>query len=461
MRRSVLLVVFATGLLAAGNAGAATIVYPNCGTLTHCINNAAPGTTIRLRTNGTARIGNISITKGLSLEAAPGYKPMIASNSSHSTLELDPAENGATVAFRRLRFNHVALSVEFHSGTGHKVLFIGNRFKESPFEVPISSYYSGTSAGRVSVQNNRIVTGEESTPIEVRVQGGPATITGNRVYGTGTNLMYGGIFLYLAGDGIVLATVANNVVHHANDGIRLNTFAPTIVDASIFNNTVDAIGTDPGLSGPGFDLRADDGAELNAWLFNNTVSNVAGAGIFVDDAGVSVVGDKNNEFNTGPDQLNGVDIGPISNLNPRFVDRPADDFRLRAISKLVNAGQTCIDLRPLSRGDAAGRFRVARRLVDIGAYEQGSKVSASVAGQNQSGGEFGDSMVGTDGRDVLCGLGGEDEIDSLGGPDLLFGGTENDHLDARDGVRGDDTIFGGPGDDVCLADRRDRKLGCP
>lgn len=82
----------------------------------------------------------------------------------------------------------------------------------------------------------------------------------------------------------------------------------------------------------------------------------------------------------------------------------------------MNAGQTCIDITPLPRGDAAQKFRVAGKAVDIGAYERGSTISGSVPGFNISGADLADVVTGSSGRDILCGLGDADTLNGRGVP---------------------------------------------
>lgn len=169
-------------IVLAGNAAATTRVYPHCGTLAKCMSNANPGDTVVLKTNGTAVVPNFGLTKGLSLKPAAGYKPTVASNGSVSTIAISPAENGATVSIRGIRFRNVELNLEFDDGSDHRVIVVGNRFT-NPGDDGIISYYGGTSSGTLTIRNNRIAFG--GTGIDARVQGGTVTIGGNQVYGTG------------------------------------------------------------------------------------------------------------------------------------------------------------------------------------------------------------------------------------------------------------------------------------
>lgn len=74
----------------------------------------------------------------------------------------------------------------------------------------------------------------------------------------------------------------------------------------------------------------------------------------------------------------------------------------------------------------------------------------------------GDLLIGTPRDDVMCGFGGGDVIRGRGGDDTmrggggsgtLRGGAGDDVLNTKDGVRGNDLADGGPGRDVCVANR--------
>ena len=93
-------------------------------------------------------------------------------------------------------------------------------------------------------------------------------------------------------------------------------------------------------------------------------------------------------------------------------------------------------------------------------------------------GEGDDTVRGGDGNDVVTGGTGEDELFGEAGKDRLLGGDDGDHLvggsgsdrlfgeaggdalDAKDTIRRNDKADGGTGDDVCAADRYDRRIRC-
>jgi hypothetical protein len=63
-------------------------------------------------------------------------------------------------------------------------------------------------------------------------------------------------------------------------------------------------------------------------------------------------------------------------------------------------------------------------------------------------------------RDVVFGMAGGDTLVAGGGRDTLKGGSGRDKLFAIDQHKGNDVIYGGPGDDQCFIDRRDQVHGC-
>jgi hypothetical protein len=94
--------------------------------------------------------------------------------------------------------------------------------------------------------------------------------------------------------------------------------------------------------------------------------------------------------------------------------------------------------------------------VDGGA---GDDVAEGNGGDDRiDGGRGGDRLSGDGGDDRLDGDRGDDRIDATGGRDRVFGGNGGDRIDAEDGKR--DRIDCGRGDDVVIADRRDRLERC-
>jgi hypothetical protein len=94
------------------------------------------------------------------------------------------------------------------------------------------------------------------------------------------------------------------------------------------------------------------------------------------------------------------------------------------------------------------------------------------------GGSRADVLIGTGRADVICGRGGGDRLLGRGaddrlygkagadrlngeaGDDVLVGGVGGDVLRSRDGVRGNDSAYGGAGHDTCIVDLDDRVRKC-
>jgi Ca2+-binding RTX toxin-like protein len=122
-----------------------------------------------------------------------------------------PAESPARLTFRGIFFRQVSVSVEFGSGTGHQVVFENNRVLVNTLgDYGVSIWFSGTSEGSLSVRNNDI--SSSGIAVQLRAQGGPATVTGNRATAPVNANSSVGIELN-AGLGTVRALVANNLVH--------------------------------------------------------------------------------------------------------------------------------------------------------------------------------------------------------------------------------------------------------
>ena len=219
----------------------------------------------------------------------------------------------------------------------------------------------------------------------------------------------------------------------------------------IVGNTLDGIGSN-GI-GVRNDLLAPGHLEID--IVGNVISHTDGPAIRLTrlDPGTMTVRNGWNAFwkNASGIGLGNGTVGPGTiKRDPRYVKAAANNFRLRADSPLIDAGQACTP-GGLARLDAATRARWAGRQVDIGAYERGA---GSSMGEVTVGDGGSDTLTGTAGRDILCGLGGKDRLTGRGGPDLLDGGPANDVLCARDGTGGD-VVLGGTGSDAAKRDPGD------
>ena len=79
-----------------------------------------------------------------------------------------------------------------------------------------------------------------------------------------------------------------------------------------------------------------------------------------------------------------------------------------------------------------------------------------------SGQDAADKLTGGAGNDALHGQAGNDSVVGSGGADDLFGDEDDDTLNAKDNVNGNDRLDGGTGTDVCTPDRTEASIvSCP
>ncbi len=478
MRRLVLLAAVAAALVPAGHAAAAVRTYPGCGaTLAACITAAPAGTTIRLRTNKLIAIPNdFYVRKSLKFTAAKGFHPEIGRTGAATTLFFD-LKRSADVSITGIRFQQVRLAFSLFAGSGHQVVLVNNRFRLDSIasDRAILISYDNASRGSVVIRRNDI--SSSGAAITASVRGGPAVISGNRITSPVTDESEGGIFLFALGSRTVKATVANNVIHGIagcgcgdRTGLLLRAFDSATLDARILNNTIADFATPGGNGISVLPAPAGSTSHLRARLFNNVVVDTHGFGITVAPGPSVVASGAGNDTYLSPigDSFGGhAAIEAPVHVAPGF--QGPGNYRLGAASPLVNAGRTCIPSLPLTRDDAAGKFRLAGPAVDIGAYERGSAIKGTVKGVNRSGSDGANTLRGTAGRDILCGNGGKDRLLGFAGSDVLFGGLGADRafggaggdvLNVADGVDGNDRADGGPGDDVCITDLADHRTSC-
>jgi RTX calcium-binding nonapeptide repeat (4 copies) len=438
--------------------------------------SAPPNATVLLRTDRLIHIpSSLTVTKGLTLRAAPGFRPRIGPWHGLAELVVQPAGPRGVVSVSGIRFQEVAVGIEFARGSRHRAVFAHNvvRFDSgSNGGRGVDIFYSSASRGSLSVHDNDI--SSTGTGIRVRAQGGPALVSRNRVTAPDSTLSEGGIQLFAASSGTVQATLADNLVHDVAGcfcgnpaGILSDAFDSATLDLRVVGNTVARVGL-PSASAYGIWIATPDAAaHVDASFYDNVVSSTTGPNLELASSSTAT-GNLNDSYGgSAPDALGSFDLGTLLTVDPRFAGAASGDFRLAAGSPLVDAGQTCITGQPLARSDLGGRFRVAGNGVDIGAYERRSRFSGATRGRNRSGSDAADVLRGGRGRDVLCGLGGDDRMSGLGGADwidpgagadIVHAGPGSDHVQAVDGSR--DVIFCGPGVDTAFADPADVLHGC-
>jgi hypothetical protein len=486
LSRVVASLLFIGAVLPAPSAGAATLTFPGCGpSFKACVDSAAAGSTIVLKTNELVRTpaDGLEITKPLKIQAAPGFKPKLGRSGDESFLEFDLSPTqGRTVSLKGITFKQLLLYVSIRGESdGHRIIFENNRIETDSGangDTGFGASFEDTAEGSIVIRNNYIRS--VGMAIDARGQGGPITITGNRITSSDRIDSGGGITLAAQGSGIAKATIASNVISNVAGcgcgnpaGISVQAIDSVELQLRIVNNTVSP--ADPGDPGAGqvygigiFDPFSDPEVTIDALLFNNSISHTYLGLYLVEDDQITVTGDRNNTFNTADGDTTGsYDIGTLTHEDPEYMSDT--NFKLASGSPLIDEGQSCIASYPLPRGDAGRKFRVAGEGVDVGGYEFDSVRKASVAGKNVNGTDSFDTLRGTDGVDVVCGFEDGDVINGKDKDDFLFGGTGaddlsgregNDFIDMRDGSESNDMGSGGPGNDICLGDIGDFKEGC-
>jgi len=96
----------------------------------------------------------------------------------------------------------------------------------------------------------------------------------------------------------------------------------------------------------------------------------------------------------------------------------------------------------------------------------GSVTNNSLSGANGvdvlSGQDGADKLTGGGGNDTLHGEAGSDSVVGSGGADNLFGESDDDTLNSKDNVNGNDRLDGGAGTDACTTDGTEASItSCP
>lgn len=371
--------------LALSPAVAEALTYPGVApcdtTLQACITGAVSGDTIEIATNDRIDENPIIIDKSLILRPAAGFTPLIGNPdpASPDVIRVRDAGVGGgsvSVLFEGLNFDAGRLFVEFDEDSGHRFEMTGSRVVHninSNNEVGVDLSFVRTSS-TIVLTNNFIASTGQPVAHFTGFAGGDVEITlqGNLITSTNLDNSQHGIQLIVGGDENLVLNLFDNVVYQvagcncgSNSGVFIlgRDTANLVVNAT--NNTFDDFPT-----GPGIDVRDTEGTstvELN--LFNNTVSNADQEGFIVSGtaAGLTINNGFNNFFNTLPNVGIVEGQGTIS-VDPLFIDAAGGNYRLQAISPLIDAG-TLTPPNGLPAVDADGLPRVVGDSVDIGAYE--------------------------------------------------------------------------------------------
>lgn len=175
---------------------------------------------------------------------------------------------------------------------------------------------------------------------------GDTTVVGNSIHDSG------GAGVFVASSAANSVIISNQI--HGNDiGVELNT---SLTGALVQHNTID--GNRIGVSLAPSNVTAID-------LRNNIITHSTASGLVATDINF-VERDHNDFFGNGTAECTGCSgLGANSSiLNPQFVDRDSEDFRLRPTSPIIDGA---LDLGGDQNGAAAGNFNGAAP--DIGALE--------------------------------------------------------------------------------------------
>jgi hypothetical protein len=450
---SLWVVVLAAAGLTAVPAGPASAGGPiawtwpgDCSTATtfqECVDLASSGDSITIETDGPIT-GGITLSKTLTIEAAPGWSPVFTGSAFVFT------DLGTIlVLLDGLTFEgHIEVSLT--GGTGHSVELVDVRSTGDDFYSAFRA--SAHVPASVTVTGGRFTVGGKAEGVEFAASHPTGStwmaLTGSRISGHGQAGTGGGITVDVTGAGATELDLKNNVVWDVNlapaggsSGIHLYPSGPAMLDADVIGNTVVRARTNA------FYVRNDvttGAVSLN--VFDNILArSLRGVYLESSDPSTLTVRAGYNGFHRNQDENIWEEASPgPGNLeaHPGFVDLTNGNLRLLADSPFVDAGKVCVPGGP-AMTEAGGLARLAGDTVDIGAHERRADLPTGIA---QIGGGGSDLVPGTDGADILCGFGG-DELYGYEGDDYLDGGSGQDVIFASAGV---DHLYGGKGDDPCL-----------
>jgi hypothetical protein len=473
-------------------ARAATFVYPGpgpcAGTLQQCINSVPSGSRIQVKRNVTLD-SKLRINKSLTLTRKPGTDPTISSPDLLRRILLKSRPGTSTrINIFDLDFSRVRFEVDFEEGRKNSFRLTDSEVIGHPDVLNgdnIIGIFGPQRQNTYRFTGNRIV--GEGTAIQIVTQpftardSGPSRylFANNEFESTDPTNSQGAILLRNDGLGFVDARIYNNIIHGGwgscfcgfASAIGLRTDGDSTTNWTVAGNTID--GFDKG--GYGIFPAPEDAPRGTINVHDNiVVRTISPFRMDEQFAGVDTSIDFNDFYDyTDPPSYGGNPPGTVFDVDPMFVNEPMDNYRLAPGSPLVNVGSHLVP-GSVAMFDADEQARVEDAVMDLGAYELGTRTRCSIGGTGGAdvlsgrpgpdiicGDGGGDTIRGGSGDDVLKGGGGEDVVVGDEGKDRLFGGLLNDRLNSRDLVQGNDRLNGGSGEDVCRHDRRDRKVGCP
>ena len=389
-------------VLAAAPAHATLRTWPGAApcdtTLNACLAAAATDDVVQVQSNGPID-ENVTFTKALVLEAAPGYRPVLAAGRSiqpvyapgvgisgsmriegftvlNGFVRVVMTSGNLDVTLRRLDvtattspsvFTTIGL---YNGGTGQlNYEIFENRARLSSGTSTNGIFVDGAAMAG-SIHDNRIsadaADADGGIGVRTNTAGSSALIYANQVSGN----VSGGVDLTLTVD--FSANIVSNAIYctapSANTaGIRSISYSGSLA-AQVFNNTV--AGCRQGLSLNGF-----NSASLSGRLANNVVANNTINGLVISAPTSTLSNDHNLVFGNGSNTYT-PGTGTLTS-DPLFV-RGASNPRLSQGSPAINAADSAALATLLANlsvpeidGDGSRRFKGAASLADIGAFEYG------------------------------------------------------------------------------------------
>lgn len=204
-----------------------------------------------------------------------------------------------------------------------------------------------------------------------------ATLMNNAISGNTASRGAGGGFLRASTATLTNNVISNNISTSTSAGGIFVSIMPSGGTLKLTNNTITSNVAATLGGGVQLDLLSDS---VIADMYNNIVwgnSAPQGADLFVDnDANGNFVPSLANLFNNDFDQSSGgifitlpftIDPSNLDNLDPFYIDAINDDYKLQAISPVINMGDNNAPAIPAT--DKDGKARILNGVVDMGAFE--------------------------------------------------------------------------------------------
>ncbi|MFO1539057.1 MAG: hypothetical protein ACKOTZ_01230 [Chloroflexota bacterium] len=457
--------------------GAVVRTYPSAacaGTLQACIDGAPAGARIEIRR--TTRIDeSLAIGRSITITGAPGVTPRIGSadpTDPQTVTIADDAGGPVRVTLAGLQLSSARVRVQLMTHAGSEVTLRDLVVRSAPDSNNTAGVGIDVRRGDSLVVLTRSDIRSTGQPVATTMilpdaESARVSIVGNRLAADDVPNGSHGIDIDLRGAGSPVVTVYGNTVRGAmgcdcggTGAIAVSTSAAPFGKVQIVGNTIDRAVAP---AGTGITVRTTaTGGQTRIGIANNAITANGGPALELPgltDRLAIAIGVNNDHGNAEATDFGGYPPSvPQLSVPPSYARGPGGDYRLRVVSQLIDAGETCV-VGGFGRTDGAGRFRVAGLAVDIGAFELGA--TAAGAGVVRLGSDGPDRVVGTRGRDILCGFGGADALNPGAGADVVDGGPADDTLTTRDGTI--DLVRGGTGRDTCIVDGGgfDTRVSCP